>query len=156
MKVAELKTVLGNISSLTFLMPNGEVIPAHFHLTEIGSVSKNFIDCGGKLRLEKLASLQLWYSSDLGHRLTPDKLLKIIALAEDTLGLGDVEVEVEYQTETVGKYGLAFNGKAFVLEPKYTACLAGDSCGVSNEKTKIKLSDLNREPACCAPGGGCC
>lgn len=156
MKVSQLKAALSGMESVRFIGINGEAIPAHFHLTEIGSVSKNFIDCGGKLRLEKSASLQLWYANDLEHRLTPEKFIKIIKLAEETLGLGDVDVEVEYQTDTVGKYALGLSGDAFVLQPKFTACLASDSCGVDESKPKLQLSELKSEAACCAPGGNCC
>ena len=70
---------------------------------------------------------------------------------------GDLEVEVEYQSETIGKYGLDFNGKEFVLTTKQTACLASDACGIPAEKLKIKLPDLQPfEQASCTSGGGCC
>ena len=71
--------------------------------------------------------------------------------------MGDLEVEVEYQSDTIGKYGLDFNGKEFLLTTKQTACLASDACGIPAEKLKIKLSDLQAiEQSSCTPGGGCC
>jgi hypothetical protein len=55
--------------------------------------------------------------------LKPQKLLNIIALSENRLGIGDLEVEVEYQSDTIGKYGLGFDGTNFQLLSKKTACL---------------------------------
>ena len=72
------------------------------------------------------------------------------------MGIGDFEIEVEYQSTTIGKYDLDFNGKDFVLLNKKTACLAQDQCGIPAEKQKVKLSDMNNEPSCCNPGGSCC
>ncbi len=66
------------------------------------------------------------------------------------------EVEVEYQAETIGKFGLMFNGNDFVLTSKQTNCLAKDSCGIPPEKLKVKLAELVPEQNCCTPGGGCC
>ena len=31
-----------------FILPDGDQIPAHYHITEVGHVTKRFIDCGGK------------------------------------------------------------------------------------------------------------
>jgi hypothetical protein len=40
--------------------------------------------------------------------------------------LGIPDDEVEYQSDTIGKYDLDFNGKNFTLVNKQTACLAED------------------------------
>jgi len=45
----------------------------------------------------------------------------IIKLSEDKLGIEDAEIEVEYQSDTIGKYDLGFNGNTFVLKNKATA-----------------------------------
>lgn len=156
MKLSEIKQHLNTIEAVTFKLPAGEYVPAHFHVTEVGLVTKHFIDCGGTIRNEKAANFQLWSASDVNHRLSAEKLLKIITLSEKVLGNEDPEVEVEYQTDTIGKYGLLFDGREFLLTAKHTACLAQDSCGVPQQKPKIKLSELNKEAACCTPGGGCC
>ena len=37
-------------ATLQFILPSGEAIPSHFHLTEVGRVEKSFIDCGGTKR----------------------------------------------------------------------------------------------------------
>jgi len=67
----------------------------------------------------------------------------------------DLEIEVEYQAETIGKYDLEFNGKNFVLVSKQTACLATDSCGIPQEKLKVNLAEVSTQNSC-TPGGGCC
>ena len=64
---------------------------------------------------------------------------------------------MEYQTETIGKYGLETDGNNFLLTAKQTDCLAKDNCGVPDAKQKLKLSELQTEKvACCTPGGTCC
>jgi hypothetical protein len=40
-------------------------VPEHFHVTEVGVVTKDFIDCGGTVRHEKVANFQLWDANDL-------------------------------------------------------------------------------------------
>ncbi len=82
--------------------------------------------------------------------------MDIISLSEKVLGMEDFEVEVEYQSETIGKYELGFDGKDFILLSKKTACLALDKCGVPTEKQKVKLVNLAKGASECTPGGGCC
>ena len=155
MKLSEIKTYLTSAESVNFKLPNGEYVPEHFHVTEVGFVTKLFIDCGGTERLEKVVNFQLWDANDFEHRLKPQKLLNIISLSEKRLGIGDLEIEVEYQSETIGKYDLDFNGVDFELVPKQTACLAQDACGVP--KQKLQLAELaTSKQSCCTPGGGCC
>lgn len=157
MKLSEIKKHLATAEAVNFKLPTGGYVPEHFHVTEVGLVTKHFIDCGGKERLEKVVNFQLWDANDFEHRLKPQKLATIIALSENKLGIGDLEIEVEYQSDTIGKYGLHFNGKDFLLVPKQTACLASDSCGIPPAKQKVKLTELQTaEQSCCAPGSGCC
>src|SRR5690606_4401625 len=105
----------------------------------------------------KVVNFQLWNANDFDHRLKPTKLLNIIKLSEEKLGMEDAEIEVEYQAETIGKYELDCNGQHFVLKNKQTACLAEDACGVPAGKQKVTLSQLPVSgPAVCKPGGGCC
>ncbi|HVA99588.1 MAG TPA: DUF6428 family protein [Bacteroidia bacterium] len=155
MKISEIKKQLSTANAVNFQLQNGTFVPEHFHVTEVGIVTKHFIDCGGTVRNEKVASFQLWNANDFEHRLKPEKLINIIALSEKVLGMEDLEIEVEYQTDTIGKYDLAFNGQNFVLISKQTACLASDSCGVPKDKRKVNLSEMNTQNSC-KPGGGCC
>jgi hypothetical protein len=158
MKLSEIKAILPMLDNVAFQTPDGSFVPEHFHVTEVGSIQKHFIDCGGTIRKEQVVNFQLWNANDFEHRLKPSKLLKIIQLSEDKLGIEDNEIEVEYQGDTIGKYDLSFNGKNFVLVPKNTACLASDTCGVPGEKTKVQLIELGEgsNANSCAPGSGCC
>lgn len=157
MKLSDIKNILPALENVEFQLEDGRLVPEHFHVTEIGMVTKNFIDCGGTIRKEERVNFQLWNAEDYEHRLKPGKLLHIINLSEDKLGIGDFEIEMEYQDQTIGKYDLEFNGKNFVLKNKLTACLAADACGIPQEKQKINLSELKaNQDSCCTPGSGCC
>ena len=116
-------------------------------------VSKHFIDCGGTVREEHSVNFQLWDADDFEHRLKPGKLLNIIRLSEQKLGIGDFEIEVEYQSGTVGKYGLGFNGRHFMLLNKTTACLATDACGIPAAGNG---TDAAGSSSACPPQSGCC
>ena len=157
MKLSEVKQILPTLENVEFQLENGAFVPEHFHVTEVGMINKNFIDCGGVIRSEKVVNFQLWNADDFEHRLKPNKLLNIIKLSEDKLGIEDFDIEVEYQSETIGKYDLEFNGKTFILKNKTTACLAQDACGIPSEKEKKNLIELGvNQNNSCTPGGGCC
>ena len=152
MKIAEIKQVLPQLSAISFRLPDGTHLPPHFHVTEVGRVTKHFIDCGGVERVETVANFQLWEAGDYDHRLAPQKFLHILTLSERILGSEDLEIEVEYQQDTIAKFGLVFDGTAFVLTPKQTACLAQDACGIPD--AQFALPQL--QVAVCTLGGGCC
>lgn len=157
MKLSEIKSLLPNLENIAFELENGAFIPEHFHVTEVGMVTKNFIDCGGVVRHEKVVNFQLWDADDFEHRLKPGKLLHIIQLSEEKLGIEDLETEVEYQSGTIGRYDLAFNGKNFVLKNKVTACLAQEACGILAEGQTQGTDKIKTDPAvCCTPNSGCC
>lgn len=155
MKLSEIKNELHQLEKIAFQLPNGELVPNHFHVTEVGKITKNFIDCGGTVRKEEVVNFQLWDANDYDHRLHPEKLVKIIELSEKVLGIEDLNIEVEYQGQTIQKFGLDFDGTNFLLTTKQTDCLAKDNCGIPEDNQRVKLSDLNEQPAC-TPGGGCC
>lgn len=151
MTLYQIKEHLSTLKEIGFKLPNGDLVPAHFHVTEVGKVVKDFIDCGGTVRHEAVANFQLWNADDYNHRLHPEKLVSIIELSEKTLGLGDLPIEVEYQGETIGKYQLGFDGTYFILENKQTDCLAKDKCAIPEKDTMIPIANNT-----CAPGSGCC
>ncbi|PZD79185.1 DUF6428 family protein [Mesonia sp. K7] len=168
MKLSEVKKALKALDTIAFQLPHGELVPRHFHVTEVGKVTKHFIDCGGQVRHEEVVNFQLWSANDYDHRLHPEKLLKIIQLSEEVLGITDLEIEVEYQMQshkqessiaqnfnTIGKFGLAFDGTHFLLTPQQTDCLAKDQCGVPTQKKKIALAELS-STSCCTPESNCC
>ena len=156
MKLSDFKKQLSSANELIFKLPDGTLVPNHFHITEVGQVTKHFVDCGGIVRNEEVVSFQLYEANDVDHRLAPEKLSKIISMSEKMLNLKDAEIEVEYQSDTIGKYGLEFNGEGFLLTTKQTACLASDHCGIPKEKEKVNVSDLQQTGKSCTPGGGCC
>ena len=158
MTLSQLKSKLKTLETISFQLPNGTLVPSHFHVTEVGKVTKHFIDCGGTVRHEEVVNFQLWEANDYDHRLHPEKLLNIIELSENTLNIGDLEIEVEYQAETIGKYGLEVDGSNFLLTSTQTDCLAKDKCGIPEHqlKPKMKLSDLQNASSCCTPESGCC
>ncbi|WP_347373105.1 DUF6428 family protein [Aequorivita sp. Q41] len=156
MKLSEIKSHLNTLEQISFMLPNGELVPTHFHVTEVGKITKHFIDCGGTVRTEEVANFQLWNADDYNHRLHPEKLVHIIELSEKIIGLADLDIEVEYQGETIGKFGLDFDGINFLLTTKQTDCLAKENCGIPAEKPKMKLSQLESTGASCDPKSGCC
>lgn len=157
MKLQEVKTLLQSATEVNFKLPNGDYVEEHFHVTEVGEITKHFIDCGGVERMEKKVSFQLWSANDYNHRLHPEKLLKIINLSQEKLGIGNHQIELEYQgAESIQKYGLDYDGKDFLLTSTQTACLALDACNIV-EKVKVDLSNMAATASnCCIPGGGCC
>ncbi len=157
MKLSQIKKILNQLDTIAFQLPNGDLVPNHFHVTEIGKITKHFIDCGGTVRNEEVVNFQLWEADDYDHRLHPEKLVSIIKLSEKVLGIGDLEIEVEYQGTTIGKYALDFDGNNFLLITKSTDCLAKSGCGIPSDKPNYKLSDLqDEEVTCCSPQSNCC
>ncbi|MEZ4853418.1 DUF6428 family protein [Flavobacterium sp.] len=157
MKLSQLKALLPTLNAIAFKLENGMPVPKHFHITEIGVVTKKFIDCGGTLRNETVINFQLWSANDFEHCLQPQKILQIIELSEKELNIEDAIIEVEYQLETIGKYDLAFDGEYFILMNKKTACLAVDKCGVLTDKEKLNLKDLpSKKENVCLPNSNCC
>ncbi|GAB3634762.1 DUF6428 family protein [Hymenobacter arcticus] len=152
MKISELKQTLAGLDAINFRLPDGTALPAHFHMTEVGLVTKHFIDCGGVERQETVANFQLWEAGDYDHRLAPQKFLHILQLSARILGSEELDIEVEYQQATIGKFGLAFDGRDFLLTPKQTACLAQDACGIPSAAFALPQLQM----AGCTPGGGCC
>ena len=156
MKLSEIKSALSEVNEVTFTLPNGEQVPPHFHVTEVGNIQKHFIDCGGTIRKESVINFQLFTATDYDHRLSAQKLRSIIQLSEEKLGLENHEIEVEYQGDTIGKYGLDFRDGIFILTSTLTDCLAKDKCGIPQEKPRVRFSNLQSEENACKPGSSCC
>lgn len=157
MKISEIKKHLSTAHSVNFRLADGSFVPEHFHVTEVGVITRDFIDCGGVKRSETLANFQLWNADDTEHRLKPGKLLNIISLSEKILFMQDYEIDVEYQTDTISRYALGFNGQDFLLLPKMTACLAPDKCGVTpNANLTAQIIQEKSGDTCCDQEGNCC
>ena len=131
MTLQEFYNQLDFTASLVFALPEGRLVPAHFHITEVGQIDRFFVDCGGTVRKESAVNLQMYTAQDFNHRLTVPKLKSIIEMSIQQLQLrGDSELRVEYQGATIEVYGLSHNGYQFLLQPLQTDCLAKDKCGI--------------------------
>ena len=144
MNVKSLLSVLSQNLDLPLVLktPDGKLVPQHFHVTEVGEITRNSRDCGGGQRSDVVAFMQVWVANDFDHRLGVQKLHDIVKAGN----LSDsLEVFVEHQSGTIALYGIEsviVEGGAVTLQlgNLYTTCLAPDKCGV--------------EESCC--GGGCC
>jgi Family of unknown function (DUF6428) len=153
MTVAAFKVALAAAPelALTVLWPDGDPIEAHFHVTEVGRVQKDFVDCGGTVRRTVTCLLQTWVGEDVDHRITAGKLLKAFAHAGPVLGSEDLPLELEYEACNVIQFTVAAVEREpgrFVIRlgGKHTDCLAKELCGVKTEK--------DEGAACCGSGSG--
>lgn len=151
MLLSQFLLALNQVENFRFQTPNGEFVPHHFHITEVGMSHKYFIDCGGTERKESKVNFQLWSSDDVQHRLKPQKVIDIIRLSQQKIGVSDTEIEVEYQGTTIEKYALGFDGSNFQLLSQQTDCLAKDNCGIPEKQPQNSESS-----SCCDPAAGCC
>ncbi len=122
-------------AALHLMLPDGSFVPAHFHVTEVGRVHKDFIDCGGTTRSTTTCVLQVWVADDADHRLDTTKLALIVRLAAPLLKSTDLPVEVEYENGVVSQFPVTAaevtpSGVLMHLGTKHTACLAQDRCGI--------------------------
>lgn len=136
---------------LELVFDDGDTVPPEFHVTEVGHVTRRFIDCGGTRRVTECCLLQVWVAvNDPAHRLSAGKLLGILRLADDLPLSADLPVEVEYEGCVLSQYAVvAAEASPGVirlrLADKHTDCLAKEACGL--------------EPAGCGipgAGGRCC
>jgi len=149
MKLSALKTLLRAHPDVfpRFILPGGESIPAHFHLTEVGHVRKKFVDCGGVFREREACVLQTHVGLDLDHRLQAKRFADILDLGKPVLPREDLEVEVEWDCCVISQYPISatrvFPDRIELqLAASHTACLAQKQC------------DCGSEPA--SNAAGCC
>ncbi|NBV85367.1 MAG: hypothetical protein EBS01_03680 [Verrucomicrobia bacterium] len=151
LSISELRAALSAAPALplTVIWPDGEPIEAHFHVTEVGRVQKDFVDCGGTVRRTVTCLLQTWVGDDTEHRITAEKLLKAFDYASPVLAGEDLPVELEYeacnvvQLRVVGVNQTA-GALNIQLAGKHTDCLAKELCVPSSPASG------------CTPGSGCC
>jgi hypothetical protein len=153
MKLSDLHRVLEKYPDTLprFVLPDGDFIPLHAHVTEVGHVVKNFIDCGGVIGKSETVLLQTHVGQDTEHRLKSDRFAKILELGEGVLPHDQIEVEVEYDCCVVAQYPvsevkLAGGHLDVILGKRHTQCLA-------QERQKDAGVAVD---ACCAPGAACC
>ena len=133
-----------------FVLPtSGDYIPAHAHVTEVGHVVRNFIDCGGQTGREEKIVLQTHVGPDTDHRLRSDRFAKILSLGKHILPSGEPDVEIEYDCCVVAQYPIAEarpRGKYLdiILQRGRTQCRA------SERRATETAND------CCATSVSCC
>lgn len=132
-----------------FVLPDGDCIPAHAHVTEIGYVVKNFIDCGGVSGNERKVVLQTHVGKDTEHRLRSDRFSKILEVGSRVLPDEQLEVEVEYDCCVVAQYPISQVKREgthldIILQRGRTQCRA-------RERREAATSE-----ACCGATAACC
>jgi hypothetical protein len=161
MKLTELKSRLNEHpdANVRFLLPNGDSVPAHAHVTEVARIDKRFADCGGTLRNDSLCRLQTWFSDDVDHRLTAGKLVKILEKAKSFLVSDDLEVDVEHEVGVISQFPLesievAPSELILHLTERHTACLAMDKCKPPTPSDfnplKFNFGEKQTSSGCCA------
>jgi hypothetical protein len=135
MKLTAFKAALQQAPAhqLCFVLPDGDLIAAHAHITEVGRIDKTFVDCGGTVRKVSTCSLQAWVANDTDHRLAPGQLASILDQAAPILADEDLEMEIEYEDCQISQYpveNVSVQGDdlKFYLGTKHTDCLAKDVC----------------------------
>jgi hypothetical protein len=150
MQLHDLKTVLRKHPETfpRFVLPDGDKIPAHAHVTEVGHALKNFVDCGGMTGKTEAVLLQTHVGDDTEHRLTSERFAKILELGARVLPHDRLDVEVEYDCCVIAQYPIVEAKPAtehldLILENKRTQCLA-------RERAKARsASDCGGVETCC-------
>lgn len=158
MKLSQLTSLLQSHAQKPFhlILPDAQTVPVSFHITEVGHVTKKFIDCGGQVHAVEACRLQAWLGTDTDHRLYAGKMARVLSLAKDkgVLPAHDLDVEIEYEDRAISQYTVAHfavTEKAVVLTlaAKHTDCLAKDVCLPS-----LPMA-VGMKAGCCEPSGCC-
>lgn len=151
MKLRDLQKALEQHPSTfpRFVLPDGDSIPAHAHVTEVGHVVRHFIDCGGITGKEEKVLLQTHVGDDTDHRLRANRFAEILRLGNRVLPSADLHVDVEYDCCVVAQYPVAeakLEGQHLnlILNRGRTRCRA-------RERRQSETSD-----DCCASSATCC
>jgi hypothetical protein len=150
MKLSELRATLEKYPNTfpRFLLPSGEQVPPHAHVTEVGHVVKNFIDCGGVIGKSETVVLQTHVGSDMDHRLSSGRLAKILQLGERVLPHDQFEVAVEYDCCVVSQYP--------VQETKRDREHLDVYLGKSRTQCLARERQTSPDTYCATPAAACC
>ena len=132
-----------------FVLPDGDYIPAHAHVTEVGHVVRNFIDCAGLVGKEEKIVLQTHVGNDTEHRLRSDRFAKILQLGNRVIPSADLDVAVEYDCCVVAQYPIA------------EATPEGDHLNLILQRGRTQCRARERRDSettarCCAASTACC
>ena len=151
MKLHEFKALLEANREKQFLLqlPNDKTVPQSFHITEVGLVSKTFIDCGGKVHTVQTCQLQAWIGPDVDHRIEAGKMADILKISAAIVPNDALDLEVEYEDDIISQYPVAGaivtdDAVTLQLTTKHTDCLAKELCLVPSA-----------ESCGCGPSGCC-
>ena len=132
-----------------FVLPDGDYIPAHAHVTEVGHLVRTFIDCGGLSGKEEKVLLQTHVGSDTDHRLRSDRFAKILQLGNRVISSADLDVDVEYDCCVVAQYPIA----EATSDSEHLNLILGRSrtqCRARERREAQTAAD------CCATSAACC
>ena len=132
-----------------FVLPNGDYVPPHAHVTEVGHVVRKFIDCGGLTGEEEKVVLQTHVGNDTDHRLRSDQFAKILRLGNRVIPSADLDIDVEYDCCVVAQYPIA------------EAIPDGEHLNLSLRRGRTQCRARERREAetaagCCATSAACC
>jgi hypothetical protein len=132
-----------------FVLPDGDYIPAHAHVTEVGHVVRNFIDCGGLIGKEEKIVLQTHVGNDTDHRLRSDRFAKILRLGNRVIPSANLDVDIEHDCCVVAQYPIG--------ETKSD----GDYLDIMlrRGRTRCRARERRKSQAatdCCATSTACC
>ena len=151
MRLKELKSAIQQHPDTfpRFVLPDGAYIPSHAHVTEVGHVVKNYIDCGSETGKEEKVLLQTHVGNDTEHRLRSDRFAKILELGERVLPTDQLNVEVEYDCCVVAQYPISEVKREgahldIILQRGRTQCRA-------SERREAAVNE-----ACCGATAACC
>jgi hypothetical protein len=151
MKYEVLKSLLERYSTTfpRFVLPDGDYIPAHAHVTEVGHVVRNFIDCGGLSGTEEKVVLQTHVGDDTDHRLRSDRLAKILRLGNRVIPSAELDVDVEHDCCVVAQYPIA------------EATPDGEHLNFFLQRGRTQCRERERRESqtaadCCATPAACC
>ncbi|MFC6591529.1 DUF6428 family protein [Deinococcus lacus] len=151
---------------LEFWLHGERLVGAGYHLTEIGAVSTEAVDCGGKVDRWRETVIQLLDGTPEEAKngfMTTRKALAIYERVAGKISLDEAApVRFEYgNAERVAvRYGV---DRLEVTEERVTVhlslpgvqCKAGDVCGLPGGLVTAS-GELSVLGATCEPGGGCC
>ena len=132
-----------------FVLPDGDYIPPHAHVTEVGHVVRNFIDCGGLTGKEEKVVLQTHVGNDTDHRLRSDRFARILELGNRVIPSADLDVDVEYDCCVVAQYPIA-NAKP---DGEHLNLI------LQRGRTKCRMRERRQSETaatCCATSAACC
>lgn len=154
MNLLELKKHLATSPEkhVSLLLPDGALVPAHFHVTEAGHVRRDFVDCGGTRRTEETCLLQAWVAGDTSHRLTAGKLSSIFDHTRGVFPHEDLPVEIEYENPVISQFPVktaevSGDELIFQLGTKHTDCRAKERC--SSEPDPARAASPCCGTTCC-------